>query len=294
MAWWQVSYATDAEHAEDLSDLLSDLGAVSVTYADDADQPLFEPPPGATPLWRAVRVVGLFELDCDIDGVMAMVAARMGLVPLANDGIQLIADQDWTRAWLEHFKPMPFGSNLWVVPTAYEPPDPGAINLRLDPGLAFGTGTHATTALCLEWLADHPPAGAEVLDYGCGSGILAVAAVMLGARHAWAVDIDPQALTATRDNARLNHVADRIDTCLAKDYSAPAADLVIANILALPLCELAPLLARQVKSGGHIVLSGLLKEQFDQVWAAYSPYFDTPQRMERTDWCRIVAVRHGA
>ncbi|MDH4273921.1 MAG: 50S ribosomal protein L11 methyltransferase [Gammaproteobacteria bacterium] len=294
MSWWQIHYATDAQHADALSDHLNELGAVSVTYADDADQPLFEPPPGATPLWRAVKVTGLFEVQTDIDAVAAAVAARSGHLPVAEGGITRLEDQDWTRAWLQYFKPMQFGARLWVVPTAYEPPDPAAVNIRLDPGLAFGTGTHATTALCLQWLGGHPLVGLDVIDFGCGSGILAVGAALLGARQVWAVDIDPQALVATRDNAQLNGVSTSIHTGLAKALNAPPVDIVVANILALPLCELAADLAMRVKPGGWIVLSGLLKDQFEQVSAAYKPWFGSIERLDREDWVRIVALRHGA
>ncbi|MEK6747702.1 MAG: 50S ribosomal protein L11 methyltransferase [Pseudomonadota bacterium] len=294
MAWWQLTYATDAQHADALADCLNELGAASVTYADDADQPLFEPPPGATPLWQAVKVVGLFEWQTDIDAVAAATAARTGLLPVPTGGVTRLEDQDWTRAWLQYFKPMQFGPKLWVVPTAYAPPDPAAVNIRLDPGLAFGTGTHATTALCLEWLAHQPLAGADVIDYGCGSGILAVGAALLGARQVWAVDIDPQALVATRDNAQLNNVSGRIHTCLVKDLIAPPVDVLVANILALPLRELAAELAARVRPGGWIVLSGLLKDQFEEVKTAYLPWFEAPLRQDREDWVRIVALRHGA
>jgi ribosomal protein L11 methyltransferase len=273
--------------------LFSEAGAVSVTFEDAADQPLFEPKPGETPVWDATRVVALFEADADLDAVHAQIVRQAGSTPLAGWREESLADQPWERAWLEHFRPMRFGRRLWIIPSEYpEPDEPGAVCVHLDPGLAFGSGTHATTALCLEWLDGRDLAGQTVLDYGCGSGILAVAALALGAGEAHAVDIDPQALTATRDNAEKNAVAERL--CILAPEELPAAfqsDVLLANILANPLIELAPLLAGHVRRGGWIVLSGLLHEQTESVAAAYRPYFDLEPPAFREEWTRLAGRR---
>lgn len=293
--WRQVSLLTDAAHAERLSDLFGEAGAVSVTFEDAADQPLFEPKPGETPIWEATRVVALFEADAELEQVRAQIMRQTASAPLMNWREEVLAEQIWERAWLEHFRPMRFGRRLWVIPTGFaEVEDTQAVSLHLDPGLAFGTGTHATTALCLEWLDGHDLTGASVLDYGCGSGILAVAALGLGAKEAFAVDIDPQALTATGDNAEKNAVAGRLR--LSDPQALPAAfraDVVLANILANPLIELAPLLAGHTRPGGWIVLSGLLGEQAESVAAAYLPYFDLEPPAFREDWTRLCGQRRN-
>lgn len=291
--WRQVSVLSDAVHAERLSESFEDAGAVSVTFEDAADQPLFEPKPGETPVWDATRIIALFEADADLDAVHAQMLRQAGRAPLSNWREEVLADQVWERAWLEHFRPMRFGRRLWIIPSGFpEPDEAAAVPIHLDPGLAFGTGTHATTALCLEWLDDHDLGGEIVLDYGCGSGILAVAALTLGAQVAFGVDIDPQALIATRDNAEKNTVAQRLHIHSPQGLPATLqADVLLANILANPLIELAPVLAGHVRPGGWIVLSGLLQEQTESVAEAYRAYFKMEPPVFREEWVRLAGRR---
>ncbi|HEB67408.1 MAG TPA: 50S ribosomal protein L11 methyltransferase [Gammaproteobacteria bacterium] len=293
MPWLQLELESRPDTAERLSDLLTDNGAAAVTFQDAADQPLFEPPPGATPLWQATRVVGLFPHDTDIPAVLERLAAALAPIPLPEWHLNPLEDRDWVRAWMDDFRPMRFGERLWIVPGEAEPPEADAVNIRLDPGLAFGTGTHPTTAMCLRWLDAHPPAGRTVIDYGCGSGILAIAAARLGASRVIGVDTDPQALLATADNARRNAVADRIRAFLPGDAPEEPADLLLANILAGPLMTLAPQLAERVRPGGHIVLSGILAEQATMVLDAYRDAFDIRQAAQDEDWVCLAGARRA-
>jgi ribosomal protein L11 methyltransferase len=261
---------------------------------DSADQPLLEPPPGATPLWDATRVIGVFTVDSEVDAIVEYLTARLGR-PLPEHRVEVLEDKDWVRAWMDHYHPMRFGERLWVVPSWTPPPEPAATNLLLDPGLAFGTGTHPTTALCLEWLDSLDLKDKVVIDYGCGSGILAVAALLLGAREAWCVDNDPQALTATRNNAGHNGVDERIHTFLPEDMPAGiAADIIVANILAGPLAMLAPTLAAHSRPGARIALSGIIRPQVDELREVYGEWFDMDGLATREeDWCRLSGTRHG-
>jgi ribosomal protein L11 methyltransferase len=291
MPWLQLIVESDPEHADAVEDLLLAAGAASVTLRDGADQPLFEPPPGETPLWSSTRVVGLFTADTDLAPVEAELTALPGAAPLHR--VEALEDRDWTRAWMDHFKPMRFGENLWVVPGGFEAPDPVGVNLHLDPGLAFGTGTHPTTALCLEWLDRHPPEGARVVDYGCGSGILALAALLLGAEEVVGVDNDPQALIASRDNATRNGVEGRLRVFAPEAVPDQPADLLLANILAGPLIELAPRLAALTRTGGGLVLSGILASQAEQVAAAYAPWFEMEPPAVKEDWVRLTGRKRA-
>lgn len=291
MAWQQISLEVAEPDGERVAELLSDMGALSVTLRDAEDQPIFEPPPGATPLWARIQVVGLFDADADMAPLRQALAEAFGPSVLERLAVAPLEDRDWVRAWMDDFHPMQFGARLWVCPSGYEPPDPSAVNLYLDPGLAFGTGTHATTALCLQWLDAHPPVDAEVIDYGCGSGILAVAGARLGARHVWAVDNDPQALIATRDNAARNGVADGIDAVLPEGLPAVQADVLLANILAGPLLELAPVFAGRVRSGGWVVLSGILENQVQPLLQAYGNWFEMAPAVTWDGWTRLEGVR---
>ena len=291
MPWLQLTLPAGDADPQALADTFDALGALSVTLQDAADQPLFEPPPGATPLWSQVRVTALFESDADIARIQAALANRFGTACAERLQIETLDDRDWVRAWMDGYAPMRFGAKLWIVPTGFEAPDPDGVNLLLDPGLAFGTGTHPTTALCLEWLDAHPPVDQVVIDYGCGSGILGIAALKLGAREVWAVDNDPQALVATVDNAERNGVAARVRTVLPGDLPVLAADLLLANILANPLIELEPRFAALVQSSGAIVLSGILAEQADAVRAAYAAAFVMQPAAQREDWVRLDGVR---
>ena len=291
MPWVQLRFVTDEKTAEPLSDALLDVGASAVTFEDAADQPIFEPPPGALPLWRDVTVVALFEAETVADAVLANLALQLAPLPVPASTCQIVEDQDWERAWLADFRPMQFGSRLWVVPTAYEPPDPNGINISLDPGLAFGTGTHATTALCLEWMDRRIHAGATVVDFGCGSGILAIAAAKLGAARVWAVDIDPQALQATAANAAANSVSELLSLHLADNFSAPLVDVLVANILANPLIELSDYFAKLIRPGGLIALSGILADQADSVVNVYLRDFDLNSSEFKDGWAIVSGER---
>jgi ribosomal protein L11 methyltransferase len=292
MPWLQCSLDAGDQDADALGAFFDARGALSVTFADAADQPLFEPDPGTTPLWSATRVTALFDARHDIGALRAAVAAAFGVAAAERLSCQPLEDRDWERAWLDAFQPMRFGQRLWVCPAGQRPPpQDDAVFIDLDPGLAFGTGTHATTALCLAWLDRHEPRGLDVLDYGCGSGILAIAALKLGAASVWAVDVDPQALWASRENAQRNEVAGRLHTGLPEQLPEQRFDLLLANILANPLVQLAPDFAQRVRSGGELVLSGILEAQADAVLDSYRPWFDVAAPEGQDGWVRLAARR---
>jgi ribosomal protein L11 methyltransferase len=272
-------------------DALFELGAVSVTLQDAADDPVLEPGPGETPLWPTVIVKALFDPDADPNTLGRALAEALPGAPLPR--FETIADQAWERVWLEDFRPMRFGRRLWVCPGGLPAGDAGAIRIELDPGLAFGTGTHPTTALCLEWLDGQDLAGCAVVDYGCGSGILAIAAAKLGAAHVRAVDIDPQALIATRDNAVRNGVAGTLSITGDPALAPRSADVLLANILAGPLVELAPRFAAALGPAGRLALSGLLPEQADAVTAAYRPWFHIDTNITRDGWVLLSGRRQA-
>ena len=290
MPWLQLKLASTPDAAQRLSDLLSDAGALAVTLQDAADQPLYEPPPGATPLWSQTWVTGLFDAEADLQAVLADLRNTLGEHDLPHV-ISPLEDKDWEREWMDNYHPMRFGTRLWICPSWHQPPDVDAVTVMLDPGLAFGTGTHPTTALCLEWLDAHDVVGKHVIDYGCGSGILAVAAAKLGAQQVWAVDYDPQALHATTLNAEKNAVSTLIHTVWPDDLPHQLTDIMLANILAGPLIELAPLFAELVRPDGAIVLSGILNTQADAVMQRYQPWFDMVPATERDEWMRLSGVR---
>ena len=292
MAWQQLILEAGDLDPEALSAFFEAQGALSVTLVDAADQPLFEPDPGTTPLWSATRVTALFDADVDLAPVKQALAERFGDALPERVVEQSLQDQDWERAWLDRFQPMRFGEHLWICPAGQRPPaDDGQVLIDLDPGLAFGTGTHPTTALCLAWLDRHPPSGQQVLDFGCGSGILAIAALKLGAAQVRGVDIDQQALSASRENAARNLIADKLTTALPDELPEQTYDLLLANILANPLIELAPRLACLVKPGGQLVLSGILSEQAAEVQRAYEPWFHFSTPAEQEGWIRLHAER---
>lgn len=270
-------------------DALFELGAVSVTLEDAADDPVLEPGPGETPLWPTVVVKALFDPDTEPAKLVRALAEAMPGGPTPR--FEVLADRPWERVWLEDFRPMRFGRRLWVCPGGLPAGDDEAIRIELDPGLAFGTGTHPTTALCLEWLDGQDLAGCSVVDYGCGSGILAIAAAKLGAAHVLAVDIDPQALIAARDNALRNHVAGALTVTRDPTLAPRSADVLLANILAGPLVELAPRFATALVPDGRLVLSGLLPEQADAVTAAYRPWFHIGTTTMRDGWVLLSARR---
>ncbi|OBS09645.1 50S ribosomal protein L11 methyltransferase [Acidihalobacter prosperus] len=288
---WQNLIITVPEHlAETIEARLESAGALSMTLGDAGDTPVLEPGPGETPLWPELSLTALFADDIDLAPLAAALQAEYGLA--ASPHVAAVPDQDWTRAWMDDFKPMQFGARVWVCPSWCEPPDPHAVNLRLDPGLAFGTGTHPTTALCLKWLDVHTHDGDRVLDFGCGSGVLAIAALMLGAGEAWAVDIDPQALTATRDNARRNDIADeRLHIGQPDAPGTWRADLVVANILSGPLIALADTLCAHVRPGGRLLLSGILETQAEATAAAYADRIDWDAPVTQEGWVRLSGRR---
>jgi len=292
MAWLQLKISIKNTDVTTVSDLLTELGAVAVTMEDSADQPLYEPPPNATPLWDATTLTGLFDGADDMLGVMARLNQELSLQTMASAQLSPLADQEWTRAWLEHFQPMQFGQHLWICPSSLPIPDPQAVNILLDPGLAFGTGTHPTTALCLEWLDAHPPNDAIVIDYGCGSGILAIAAAKLGAKHVIAIDNDPQALTATQANCQRNKLADGlVSTYLPQQAPSCQAQFLLANILAEPLKTLAPTFCHLTANNADLVLSGLLCGQEKDIISCYSRDFSFDSPVNKDGWLRLTAKK---
>ncbi|MGF0334296.1 50S ribosomal protein L11 methyltransferase [Ectopseudomonas toyotomiensis] len=291
MPWLQVRLAITPEQAETYEDALLEVGAVSVTFMDAEDQPIFEPDLGTTPLWSNTHLLALFEADTDETALLAHLQLLCGGA-LPEHHVERIEDQDWERSWMDGFQPMRFGQRLWIVPSWHAAPQPDAVNLLLDPGLAFGTGTHPTTALCLEWLDSQSLDNCSVLDVGCGSGILAIAALLLGAPQAAGTDIDPQALEASRDNASRNGIDPaRFPVYLPADLPQQPADVVVANILAGPLVSLAPQITALVKGGGRLALSGILAEQAEEVRAAYASAFDLDPTAVRDGWVRISGVK---
>jgi ribosomal protein L11 methyltransferase len=295
MPWQSLRIHVDSKAAEPLSDALIKAGALSVSLEDaDAgtldETPLFgEPDHPSAELWAHSIAVALLAEDADPAAVLAAAAAQAGIAMPDNWTVEAVAEQDWVRLTQAQFDPIPISPRLWIVPTWHEAPDASAINLKLDPGLAFGTGSHPTTRLCLAWLDAHLAGGETVLDYGCGSGILAIAAARLGAARVDGVDIDPQAVTASRDNAALNGVEARFG--LPGELPEGSYDVVVANILTNPLKAMAPLLAGRVRSGGRLVLSGILAEQAGEVMAIYRAAFDFDAPAVDTGWVRLAGVR---
>lgn len=294
--WLQVRVTVDESRVDEAEAALSEAGAHAVTLLDAADVPVHEPAPGSTPMWPQTIVEGLFDADAD-RSLIAVVLAEAGLDETAA-GLHFneLAEQDWERAWMDRYEPMRFGRDLWICPSHLEPGPDWKLVIRLDPGLAFGSGTHPTTALCLEWIDGLELKGSDVLDFGCGSGVLAIAAGLKGAARLVAVDHDPQALLATEDNAQRNGLGGRIDCRLPEDFEprpedGPRFDLVLANILAAPLVELAPRLSACLRPGASLVLSGILPEQAESVTRAYAGLGEPVDHTLRDDWVRLVFRR---
>ncbi len=291
MSWIQIKLDTTPADAEQLEDLLLSAGACAVTLQDAKDQPLYEPAIGETPLWDATRVIGLFDASADMDAVTHWLKDAFS-GPMPRYRVEIVEDRDWEREWMTHFHPMQFGRRLWVCPSWKDVPDPDGVNLMLDPGLAFGTGTHPTTSLCLHWLDSLDIEGKTVVDYGCGSGILAIAALLLGAEKVIAVDNDPQALAATRENARRNKIApERLQVYLPDQAPEVEADITVANILAGPLIELSPVISGMTKTGGLLGLSGILREQASTVLERYTEWFEMDQPVFDHEWSRLNGVK---
>jgi ribosomal protein L11 methyltransferase len=297
MPWLSLVVDSDAEHAEALSEALLELGALSVDLLDaDADSPderaIFgepgEPPPG---VWQHNRVSALFDSDKDVVAILRKASSDIGLRKPPEHHIETLTDNDWVRLTQSQFEPIPISPRLWIVPTWHTPTDPGAINIVLDPGLAFGTGSHPTTRLCLRWLDNNLQGGESMLDYGCGSGILAIAAIKLGAAHATGVDVDLQAVIASRDNAFANKV-ENAHFYLPGDAPESSYDLVVANILTNPLRILAPLLSKSTRAGGQIVLSGVLEEQAQDMMNIYQQWFDLNTPIFEDGWSCLSGYKH--
>ena len=293
MAWTEISVRVSRGNAALVENLLQDQGAMAVTLTDDADDPVLEPGVGETPLWPSVCVTALFDASTPTRPLCHLLSLVPGIDRPQQVEFRTLDDRQWERLWLERFKPMRFGHNLWVVPGDQAAPETAAHVLRLDPGLAFGTGTHPTTRLCLEWMDDHDFNGQTVVDYGCGSGVLGIVAAIKGAVEVLCVDNDPQALTATRDNAKRNDIADELQVLPPEDFTRPTADLVLANILAAPLIELAGVLTACLRPGGSMVLSGILENQANEVIAAYQPYLETIETTSLEGWVRITGRKNN-
>jgi ribosomal protein L11 methyltransferase len=293
MSWWQFSVTCQAPELDCVESLLLDLGAVSISLSDAKEEPIYEPPPGASPIWQYSIVTGMFDSAIDHETLYQQLVAGLPAHLLTEVRRQELQDQDWEQAYKQHFQPIQCAPQLWIVPSWCEPPDPQATNIKLDPGMAFGTGTHPTTALCLAWLGEHDINQQRVIDYGCGSGILAIAACKLGAKQVVAVDIDKQALEASEWNSRANDIAsDRIQISLPEQMDTRKADLLIANILAGPLIEFAPQFANLLNPGARILLSGILKTQLEEIQSAYRPYFDLDPAGFQGDWVRLSGIRN--
>jgi ribosomal protein L11 methyltransferase len=292
MPFLQVHVTLDGLDPESVEDACFAIGALSVTLADAGDTPILEPLPGTTPLWPATAVSALFADGTDPNEVTEALRDLLGRDVAVTS--ETLADRAWEREWLKDFRPMRFGERLWICPGGQFPPtdtQPDPTIVWLDPGLAFGTGTHATTALCLEWLDREQPTDRRILDVGCGSGVLAIAALLLGARSAHGIDIDPQALIASTDNALRNEVADRLTLANAQAEWGEGYDIVLANILAEPLIELAPRIAAATRPGGAVVLAGLLDAQAESVAAAYRPWFRMEAPRDRDGWTSLSGRR---
>ncbi len=292
MPWIQLRLSADEETAEKYSDWLSACGAQAVTFIDAQDTPIYEPLPGDDVIyWNNTVVMGLYDASHDMDKVLNYLKSIHPDKSNMLYKLEQLEDKDWEREWMDNFHPMKFGQRLWICPSWREVPDPTAVNVMLDPGLAFGTGTHPTTALCLTWLDGLDLKGKTVVDFGCGSGILSLAALKLGARKVIGIDIDPQALQASLENAKRNQCEDRLELFLPKDQPEFKADVVVANILAGPLRELAPVIIEYVAQDGLLALSGVLEEQAEQLQKIYGEYCQMDAIAVQDEWVRLSGVK---
>lgn len=294
MPWLSATTVVDRGRVEPLSDALIEAGALSVDVSDahagsPAERAIFDEPDSVSEGWERARLSALFEIDADIAAAMTCAFERAGVETVTAYDVTRVDDEDWVRRTQSQFTPQHVSPRLWVVPTWHEAPDADALTVVLDPGLAFGTGTHPTTRLCLEWLDTELAGGETVIDFGCGSGILAIAAMKLGAASAWGVDIDPQAVLTARRNAEQNGVEAQFVSA-AEDVPA-AAQVVVANILAQPLKVLAPLLAKLTRPGGKLALSGVLREQAEEVQDAYAAWYDFLPARHENGWVLLRGVR---
>jgi ribosomal protein L11 methyltransferase len=270
---------------------MTNAGATTVCLQGAKDEAIYEAPGDASIVWAQTRVIGLFDTSTDTDSVLEFIRTSLDLPELVDYSIEQLDDETWQDKWKENTQPLCFGNRLWIYPSWYTAPPAESVNVILDPGLAFGTGTHPTTAMCLEWLDQHDVSGWQLIDYGCGSGVLAIAAIKLGAAHVWAVDTDPQALEATTENARANAISQEISISSPEELPQLKADCLIANILANPILDLVARFADMLHSDGYLVLSGILTIQTDKIIAGLEPYFVIDAILERDQWIRIDARR---
>ncbi len=293
MPWLELRVETTAQEYQSIEDALFSVGALSVTTIDAKDSPIYEPDPDQPPIWPDPILVGLFDSDVDSAAIQKALLSFCNLSE-SNFRWEILEDRVWETEWMEHFQPMCFGDNFWVYAEKVTEPiaEPGATTLLLDPGLAFGTGTHPTTALCLEWVVENDCLNKNIIDYGCGTGVLGIAAFLRGASYGSFVDIDPQALTATKKNLERNQVnATQYHICLPASFEREPADILLTNILSGPLVELAESIAGLVKNGGHLCLSGILHSQKQEILGAYQPWFNNLAVKQSEDWLRITGIR---
>jgi ribosomal protein L11 methyltransferase len=292
MPWLQLNIITSRDQASRLENALLASGAASVTLQDNADQPILEPALGETPLWDNVKITGLYEADIDTAATTIKAQKNFGKA-LPEHAWELLEDKDWEREWMKNYHAIRCGEKLWICPSWQQPPEPDKVNLMLDPGLAFGTGTHPTTFMCLQWIDKQDFSGLRIMDYGCGSGILGIATLLLGAEQVIGVDIDHQALLATRENARRNQLAeDAMPVFLPARTPQQPVDVMLANILAGPLAELAPTLSGLTKTGGKLCLSGILAIQAETVMKAYEDWFDFDPITTQDEWVCLTATKN--
>ncbi|MFT6249454.1 MAG: ribosomal protein L11 methyltransferase [Paraglaciecola sp.] len=291
MPWIQLKINSQAEYAEQIGEMLSASGAQAVTFVDAKDTPMYEPKPGEVMLWPDTQIVGLYDAEYDMSRVISQLSQSKLLGKNFNHKLDQLEDKDWEREWMINFHPMQFGERLWICPSWRDVPDPNAVNVMLDPGLAFGTGTHQTTSLCLRWLDRLELSEATVVDFGCGSGILGIAALKLGAKRVIGIDIDPQALLASQDNANRNDVGEKIELYLPEHQPEFKADVVLANILAGPIRELRTVITEYCKTGGKLVLSGILDNQAQEINDLYSHDFNMDPIMVDGEWARVSGVK---
>jgi ribosomal protein L11 methyltransferase len=292
MTWWQFSLNCQASELEMVEDLMLELGAVSISLRDAGDEPIYEPLPGDNPVWQESIVTATFDEGRDPGLLQQQLIDRLPDHLAGEVWQEDLQDQAWDQAYKQHFQPLQCAPDLWVVPSWSDPPDPAATIIQLDPGLAFGTGSHPTTALCLAWLGSSDIKGSRVIDFGCGSGILAIAAIKLGAKHVTAIDIDEQALSACQSNMKANAIAtDQILVCRPEETVSTSADLLIANILARPLIDFASRFASMVRPDGQILLSGILKTQLEDIQLSYQPFFELDPASYRDEWVCVSGKR---
>jgi ribosomal protein L11 methyltransferase len=290
--WQQLKIQLRSEDAPSFEQTLLDSGAISISYLDAEDQPVFQKEPGSTPMWDNTFLVCLFDGKAELKSLLDTLRHNTQILNSETLNIEVIEDQDWERSWMSDFDAMQFGEKLWIYPSWQSPPNPDGVNIMLDPGLAFGSGSHTTTSLCLRWLEQANLADCEIIDYGCGSGVLAIASALLGASKVHAVDNDPQAIAATIDNSHRNKISDEVITAyLPEALPSMQTDILIANILAEPLLDLSVKFADLVKTGGHIALSGLLEEQIPSLLSCYNRWFEMEVPQLEQDWVLLTGTR---